>query len=95
MKTCIRVSFLVSHSTSRTDVEPVNPFKERDDRGPRSILAYRVFTALTWLLVVITSIYYTFSKPHEGQGPWHTIWGQNKAHHTAFTLNSIIVSIYW
>jgi hypothetical protein len=49
-------------------------------------------------LTVITSAYYTFKAPHSGHKQhWrgHTIWGQNSAHTTPFSLNSITVSIYW
>lgn len=77
------------------NVHSVNPFMNRDEYPKRSILAYKVLTAVSWLVLVITSIYYTFSKPHEGHKPRRTIWGQNSAHHTPFAMNSLITSIYW
>lgn len=74
----------------------VNPFSKRDSHDARTIWVYKILTIITWLLVVISSVYYTFNAPKDG--PYkrrHTIWGQNSAHHTAFALNSIIASIYW
>jgi hypothetical protein len=48
-------------------------------------------------LVVLTSAYYTFKRPREGNHRHnrHTIWGQNSLHHTPFALNQIIVTLYW
>jgi len=47
-------------------------------------------------------VYYTFKSPpsHHHKGPGQigrnrTIWGQNAAQHTPFSLNPIIGSIYW
>lgn len=81
------------------------------EHSPRTIMVWRVLTPISWLLVFVTSIIYTFSAPNDGkhQDPKHhdgkhhqhiinsrgTIWGQNRDHHTPFALNSIIVSIYW
>lgn len=76
-------------------VHAVNPFQERRSYSRNSVIAYRVVTTLSWLVLVVTSIYYTFAHPHEGKYHRRTIWGQNHAHHTPFALNSIIVSIYW
>jgi len=65
------------------------------EHTPRTILVWRVLTPVSWLLVVLTSIYYTFSRPHEGKYHRGTIWEQNRRHHTPFALNQIIGSIYW
>ncbi|KAI9728063.1 MAG: hypothetical protein M1834_007779 [Cirrosporium novae-zelandiae] len=78
-----------------------NPFMKRERHGPRSILAYKVCTILSWLLLVIISIYYTVAPPddgkhtHEGKHGYRTIWGQNSAHHTPFAMNSVVTSLYW
>lgn len=79
----------------QSHVRVLNPFVKHDEHSRQQVLAYKILTALTWLVVAITSIYYAFARPHEGKRPRHTIWGQNNAHHTPFTMNSIIVSIYW
>lgn len=73
-----------------------NPFARRESHSVQAIWTYKILTILTWLLVVIASIYYTFGAPQDGKKHWaHTIWGQNKIHHTPFALNSVIASIYW
>lgn len=77
------------------DNSTVNPFAKRDSHSSNSIIAYKVFTILTWLLSLVVSFYYTFNAPHDGAFAWHTIWGQNDLYPTAFRLNSVIVSIYW
>ncbi|KZF25491.1 DUF1774-domain-containing protein [Xylona heveae TC161] len=75
-------------------VHSVNPFLTRENYSRRSITAYKIFTTLSWLLLVIVTVHYTFAKPHDGHHR-HTIWGQNHHRHTPFALNSIITSIYW
>lgn len=72
-----------------------NPFSRRDEHSRNAVLGYKIGTALSWLLLVITTIYYTFSAPHEGHKPRRSIWGQNKAHPSPFAMNPIITSIYW
>ncbi|OCL09835.1 DUF1774-domain-containing protein [Glonium stellatum] len=76
-------------------IHSINPFSSSDDYSHQSIITYKIATAVTWLLAVITSVYYTFEKPHEGKYHRHTIWGQNGHHRTPFTMNSVITSIYW
>ncbi|KAI9839167.1 MAG: hypothetical protein M1819_003160 [Sarea resinae] len=76
-------------------VHSVNPFKNREAHSRGSIIAYKICTVVTWLVLVVTSFYYTFNKPHEGKHKRRTIWGQNKHHATPFALNAIITSIYW
>jgi len=74
----------------------VTPGESRPSNG--LVLLYRILTPVSWLLIVITSAYYTFRRPHDGgQNRYvrRTIWGQNSRHHTPFALNQIIVSIYW
>jgi len=72
------------------------------EHTPRTLLVWRILTPISWLLVVITSFYYTFKAPHSHRNShagkyWHnhTIWGQNRVHHTPFSLNPVIGSIYW
>ncbi|KFY31841.1 hypothetical protein V493_00744 [Pseudogymnoascus sp. VKM F-4281 (FW-2241)] len=73
----------------------INPFAKRETHDPQTILWYKIFTILTWLLAVVSSVYYTFHSPSDDITKQRTIWGQNKHHHTAFALNSCIASIYW
>ena len=80
---------------SSANILIVNPFSSHDEYSRQSIITYKIATVITWLLVVITSIYYTFEKPHEGKYHRRTIWGQNSSHKTPFTMNAVITSIYW
>ncbi|KAK5938888.1 hypothetical protein PMZ80_009080 [Knufia obscura] len=77
---------------------PHNPFAKREEFGRSNLIAYKVLTIVTWLLVVIVGAYYTFNKPrdcHHKSSRCHTIWGQNNHHYTPFALNSVVTSIYW
>lgn len=73
----------------------VNPFKTHSDPSVERVVTLKILTAISYIVVLVHAIYYTFAKPHEGKGPRHTIWGQNEAHNTPFAMNSIITSIYW
>lgn len=76
-------------------VHQINPFAKRDSHSKNSVLAYKTLTIVTWLLSVITSIYYTFERPSDGYWVKNTIWSQNDLHETAFRMNKVIASIYW
>ena len=80
---------------SSANILIVNPFSSHDEYSRQAIITYKIVTAITWLLAVVTSIYYTLEKPHEGVYHRRTIWGQNSYHKTPFTMNAIITSIYW
>lgn len=71
----------------------VNPFSRREDFSSRELILHRIATLVTYIIFLITAIYYTFRAPHEGHHPWRTIWGNNTA--TPFAQNSIMTSIYW
>lgn len=73
----------------------INPFSKRDSHDAKTIWAYKIFTILSWLLIVASSVYYSLHAPHDGKYKHRTIWGQNSHYNTAFELNSIIASIYW
>lgn len=73
----------------------VNPFARRDSHSANSVVTYKVLTLLSWLLSVVVTVYYDFEAPHDGRYHGGTIWHQNRHHHTGFTLNPIITSIYW
>lgn len=73
-----------------------NPFARRESHPAQAIWTYKILTILTWLVLVIASVYYTFNKPDDDVKKWrHTIWGVNKAYPTPFAQNAIITSIYW
>jgi len=73
----------------------VTPGESRPSKN--AILFYRIITPISWLLVVLTTAYYNFRRPTEGNHRHlrRTIWGQNSLHHTPFALNQVIVTIYW
>jgi len=72
-----------------------NPFARRETHTPQSITAYKVLTLLTWLLAVLTSVYYTVEEPRDGFTIRRRIWDLNDLYPTGFTLNPIIASVYW
>lgn len=72
-----------------------NPFARRESHTNQSITTYKVLTLLSWLLAVITSVYYTVDDPRDGFSIRQRIWDLNDLYRTAFTLNPIISSIYW
>lgn len=71
----------------------LNPFTKRDEFSSQSILFYKITTLITYLLLLVTSFYYTFNKPHEGHKPHGRFWQHNYL--TPFTQSSVITSIYW
>jgi hypothetical protein len=71
-----------------------NPFVRRESHDRATIRVYQVFSLLSWLLVVVTGVYYSFQKPHDVPDG-HTIWGQAKRYRTPFSQNIFITGIYW
>ncbi|KAF2424503.1 DUF1774-domain-containing protein [Tothia fuscella] len=76
-------------------VHSANPFQTVSSHSKNSVIAYKIITPISWLVLVITSVYYDFAAPHEGKYSRHTIWRQNSVRHSPFALNSIITSLYW
>jgi len=73
-----------------------NPFAKRESHSAQVVWTYKFLTIITWLLVVISSVYYSFHHPHDDVKHYrHTIWGVNKVYFTPFALNSVIVNIYF
>ncbi len=73
-----------------------NPFARREEFSRSNLLAYKVLTIITWLLLIISGAYYTFNKPADCRHHHcHTIWGQNSHRPTPFGLNSVVTSTYW
>jgi len=65
-----------------------NPFARDDSESTqRNIAAYRIFTLISWLLVVLTAIVHAAETPH--------IFGWRHAWITPFTPNDIFIGIYW
>lgn len=77
------------------ELSPGNPFARRESHTNQSITTYKILTLLSWLLAVITSVYYTVDDPRDGFSIRQRIWDLNDLYRTAFTLNPIISSIYW
>jgi len=62
-----------------------NPFARDDtEETRRNIAAYRIFTLISWLLVVITAIVHQATVPHAFA-----------AGATPFTPNGVFVAVYW
>lgn len=74
-----------------------NPFAKRSEFSSSNLTAYKFLTILTWLLVLATGALYTWQVPDDCRHHHHcsTIWGQNRARPTPFSLNPIVTSIYW
>ncbi|KAH7382409.1 hypothetical protein DE146DRAFT_760251 [Phaeosphaeria sp. MPI-PUGE-AT-0046c] len=70
-----------------------NPFARRDEFSSQAIMGYKVTTSISYLLLLVTTFYYTFNKPHEGHHPHGRIWEHNYS--TPFAQSAIITSIYW
>ncbi|KYK59530.1 uncharacterized protein DCS_00660 [Drechmeria coniospora] len=72
-----------------------NPFARRESHSTGSIVAYKVLTILTWLLAVVSSVYYVVYEPHDGFHVRRRIWDQNYLYPSAFTMNHILGNVYW
>lgn len=68
----------------------LNPFARRESHDKKQLLVYKIFTIVTWVLVVVVTIACCFPSPGR-----RTIWGQNRAHPTPFSLNPLITDLYW
>lgn len=73
----------------------MNPFSKKESHSAGSITTYKVLTILSWLLSLVVTLYYTVNEPRDGFTIRRRIWDQNYLYPTAFTLNSVIVDIYW
>jgi hypothetical protein len=72
-----------------------NPFSRRESRSRSELATYRVLTLATWALAVAVSVYYSVRSPHGWGHNAHRIAVQNRLHPTAFSLNMIIVYVYF
>lgn len=73
----------------------MNPFSKKESHSAGAITTYKVLTTLSWLLSLIVTVYYTAYRPRDGHSLERNIWDMNWLYPTAFTLNSVIVDIYW
>jgi hypothetical protein len=83
----------MSEPTTSSGSHRLNVFARRDEYSSRDLLMYKITTSVSWLLFLVSALYYTFNKPHEGHHPHGKIWQHNYA--TPFAQSSIITSIYW
>lgn len=72
----------------------INPFVKREQFGRGSLTTYKVLTILSWFAVHVVNIHFAWNAPAGDHGN-RTIWGQNSAHPSPFSLNPAIVNVYW
>ncbi|KAJ0113845.1 ATP synthase F0 [Diaporthe amygdali] len=76
-------------------VKQINPFSKRESHSPAAVITYKVLTILTWLLSVVVSVYYSVRSPADDIKHGRTIEGQNYLHWSGFTLNFVLVYVYF
>lgn len=59
------------------------------------MIAYKVLTILSWILAVIPSIYYSIRSPADDIEHGRLIRGQNALHPSGFTMDFVLVDIYF
>jgi hypothetical protein len=73
-----------------------NPFVKREEFTQRNLIAYKILTIVSWLLLVVFGALYTFQRPEcSRHDRCHTIWGQNDHRPSGFSVNSVLTSVYW
>ncbi|KAH8808975.1 hypothetical protein F5884DRAFT_389320 [Xylogone sp. PMI_703] len=79
-----------------SDYSRFNPFIKHESYSPSTLTTYKILSVLSWLLLVVTAFYYSFNTPDDDKVGWrHTIWQVNHIYLTAYSLNALIVKIYW
>lgn len=74
----------------------VNPFARRESYPVRAVWTYKLLSIISWLAVVVTSVYYSFREPEDDtEEGRHTIWEVNRLYFTPFAMNATILAIYW
>ncbi|KAF1830059.1 DUF1774-domain-containing protein [Decorospora gaudefroyi] len=68
----------------------LNPFAKREEHSATSILMYKVTTTISWLLFVVSALFYAFHMPKGNHGRF---WQHNYS--TPFAQSSIFTSLYW
>lgn len=61
--------------------------------SPRTLNSLRITTSLSYLLFLVTAVYYTFHAPTDGHAHHGRFWKHNRS--TPFAQSSIVTSIYW
>jgi hypothetical protein len=87
------------HAIMADDASPptghrLNPFSRRTSHSSQSILLYKVTTTLSYLLLLITAAYYTFS-PVYGPNHYSRFWQIDHVYPTPFSQSATFTSIYW
>ncbi|KAL4949440.1 hypothetical protein BDW69DRAFT_75313 [Aspergillus filifer] len=71
-----------------------NIFERRESHPSNVITTYRVLVPLSWALVLGFGIFYSIHSPSDVDTS-HRIWPQFERRSTPFTLNTVVVAIYW
>ncbi|KAF2730633.1 DUF1774-domain-containing protein [Polyplosphaeria fusca] len=71
----------------------LNPFAKHDSYSRQALLFHKAWSLITYLLLLITAIYYDVRAPGEGHYNRSTFWGHNFP--TPFKQSAIMTSIYW
>lgn len=75
-------------------VREYNPFARRDSHGRKTLFAYRALGPLSWLVVVVSSLYYTIAQPDRffNESP---VGSQMDINPTLFSQSAVVTGIYW
>ncbi|KAL4932309.1 DUF1774 domain-containing protein [Aspergillus undulatus] len=71
-----------------------NVFARRESHPSNVVRAYQVIAPLSWVLVLVVGIFYSIHKPADVYNG-HTIWAQFEQRFTPFTINIVVLAIYW
>ncbi|KAI6382364.1 hypothetical protein MCOR25_000663 [Pyricularia grisea] len=73
----------------------INPFSKRDSHSANAVITYKILTITSWLLSLLSSVYYTFNDDHDAFHIRRRIWDINDLYLTGFRLDHMITSLYW
>ncbi|KAI6263869.1 hypothetical protein MCOR26_011773, partial [Pyricularia oryzae] len=73
----------------------INPFSKRDSHSANAVFTYKILTITSWLLSLLSSVYYTFNDDHDAFHIRRRIWDINDLYLTGFRLDHMITSLYW
>ncbi|TLS28340.1 hypothetical protein PpBr36_00974 [Pyricularia pennisetigena] len=73
----------------------INPFSKRDSHSANAVITYKALTIISWLLSLLSSVYYTFNDDHDAFHIRRRIWDINDLYLTGFRLDHMITSLYW
>jgi hypothetical protein len=74
----------------------INPFARREEHSAATVITYKVLTLVSWLLSVVSTVYYAFHHADDVSVGYHrTIWDQNYFFYSGFSQNRVITDIYW